>query len=125
MGYWLYMTAVTLLVPVIIICVGNAFRRTPPKNSDSLLGYKTKMSVINQDTWEFSNLYFGKLAFRWGWIMLVATVLIMALTFYRSKQIITTAGLITIFTQAIPPLCFFPAVEYKLKKTFHPDGSRK
>jgi len=125
MGYWLYMTAATLLVPIIIICVGGSFKQTSPKDINSVLGYRTKKSMKNQDTWEFANLYFGKVAFRWGWVMLAVTIIIMVLTFYRSKNVVTTVGLITIFAQVIPPLCFFPAVEHKLKKTFFPDGSRK
>lgn len=125
MGYWLYMTAATLLVPVIIICVGSSFRQSPPTDINSMLGYRTKMSMKNQDTWEFANLYFGKVAFRWGWIMLAVTIVIMLLAFYRSKHVVTTVGLITIFAQAIPPLCFIPVVEHKLKDVFFADGSRR
>lgn len=125
MGYWIYMTCVSLLVPIIIISIGSFARNSVPKEINPILGYRTKSSMRNQDTWEFANLLSGKLAFKWGWIMLIVTAIVMLLVFYRSQEVITWVSLTVIALQVFPPISIIPVVEKALKDTFHADGSRK
>lgn len=125
MGYWIYMTCVSLLVPIIIISIGSYTRKSVPKEINSFLGYRTKLSMRNQDTWEFANLLFGRLAFKWGWIMVVITGIVMLLVFFRSQEVITYVGLTVIALQVIPPLAIIPVVEKALKDNFNSDGIRR
>ena len=125
MGYWIYMTCVSLLVPIIIISIGSYVRKCPPMQINAIYGYRTKLSMRNQDTWEFANIRFGRLAFKWGWIMLIVTIIVMLLVLYRSQEVISCVSLTVIALQVVPPIAIIPVVEQALKDNFNTDGSRK
>ena len=42
MGFWLYCTAMCLLIPGIMLYFGWRFLNKPPKNINSMYGYRTQ-----------------------------------------------------------------------------------
>ena len=44
MGLWLYMLAVDLLIPLVMVIFGAIFTRRPPKNINGFYGYRTRRS---------------------------------------------------------------------------------
>ncbi|MBQ7800843.1 MAG: SdpI family protein [Oscillospiraceae bacterium] len=125
MGYWIFMTCMCLLVPGILIAVGSVFRNKVPKDINPIYGYRTAMSMKNKDTWEFANICFGKLAWKWGLIMLVLSFIPMLAVIFASEAVVSTVGSILVALQLIPLLGMIPVVERALKKEFNQNGTRR
>ena len=79
MGFWIFMTCGTLLLPVIMICAGAALRRGKFSTINPVSGYRTRRSMQNQQTWDYAQRECGRLWQRWGWGELIATVVLMLL----------------------------------------------
>ena len=125
MGYWIFMTCICLLVPGILIAIGSVSRNKAPKDINPIYGYRTAMSMKNKDTWEFANKYFGRLAWKWGTIMLIASFLPMLALFFASEEVVSIVGSVLVTLQLIPLLGTIPIVERALKKEFDKDGIRR
>ena len=52
MGFWIFMTCCTLLIPVIMVCTGAALRRGKFSTINHVSGYSTSRSMQNQQTWD-------------------------------------------------------------------------
>ena len=50
MGFWIYMLVMDLLIPLTMIIWGNYFMKKAPAQINSVFGYRTPMSMKNQDT---------------------------------------------------------------------------
>ena len=75
----------TELTPALILGIGYLFKKHYPKDINGLIGYRTRRSMMNMDTWSFANRCMAFLCIRWGWLLLFLT-LALDLIFY--KQII-------------------------------------
>ena len=64
MGFWLYCTAMCLLVPAVMLYFGWRFLNRPPQKINALHGYRTSRSMKNQQTWDYAHQVCGKL---WFW----------------------------------------------------------
>ena len=51
---------------------GYYFYRHAPKEINDIFGYRTRMSMLNEDTWQFAHHYAGKLWFKWGIVVSVS-----------------------------------------------------
>ena len=51
MAFWLFLTAMDLLIPAIMVGIGARFLKHPPKTINALYGYRTARSMKNQETW--------------------------------------------------------------------------
>ena len=54
----------TMLIPLIMVVCGWLFMHGIPKDRNSLFGYRTAMSVKNDDTWRFAHEYCGRSCLR-------------------------------------------------------------
>lgn len=61
MTFWMFMMICNLLIPVCMIIIGKVFSKNPPKTINGVYGYRTAMSMKNKDTWNFAQLYCGRL----------------------------------------------------------------
>lgn len=125
MGFWIFMLAVGLLFPVVMILFGTMFMKSAPKKINYIFGYRTDMSMKNRDTWEFAHKYMGKLWFRFGLLLIPITVIPMLFVIGNSENVVATVGLIVSFVNTvilIVPLFF---TEKALNRTFDKDGKRK
>ena len=66
MGFWIFMLAMDLILPLSMVFLGRYFVRHAPGNINMLFGYRTARSMKNQDTWQFAHRYFGKLWYKMG-----------------------------------------------------------
>ncbi len=73
------MLACNLLVPLAFIGLGQKFTKDPPKTIDPMHGYRTVMSMKNQDTWEFAQRCYGRTCCKIGWALLPVTALFLFL----------------------------------------------
>ena len=90
MWFWVFMTASCMLVPVLMILFGKLFAKKAPPQINHLYGYRTKMSRLNMDTWNYAHHFFGRLWFRMGCVMLPGTVFCMVLVVLLIVPLIRT-----------------------------------
>ena len=104
MGFWIFMFCCTLLIPIIMIIAGNSMRLGKFKTINSIVGYRTRRSMKNQQTWDYAHRECGRLWVRWGVLMLVPAAVIMLLLLGKEVPTIGTVGGIVTVLQMLPGL---------------------
>ncbi|NBJ88978.1 SdpI family protein [Acutalibacter sp. 1XD8-36] len=125
MGFWIYMLAMDLLIPLIMTGFGWYFSGRAPKKINPVLGYRTAMSMKNQDTWEFAHRHSGRIWKICGLILLPVTVVPMLFVIDGDEGIVGTVGGIVCGVQlAVLIGSIFPT-ERALRKNFDKEGNRR
>ena len=114
-----------LLVPCTAIGLGKLFLNKAPKNINYTFGYRTTMSMKNQDTWQFAHEYCGKLWFRLGLILLPFSMIPLLFTLGKEIETIAAVGTVVCFIQLVPLVGSIIPTEIALKKAFDKNGKRK
>ena len=122
MGFWIFMTCCTLLIPVIMVCTGAALRRGKFSTINPVSGYRTRRSMQNQQTWDYAQRECGRLWQRWGWGELIATVVLMLLFLGEKTESVGIFGGILCLLQIVPLLVSIFVVEKKLQTAFDENG---
>lgn len=122
MGFWIFMFCCTLLIPIIMIIAGNSMRLGKFKTINSIVGYRTRRSMQNQQTWDYAQRECGRLWVRWGVLMLVPAAVIMLLLLGKEIPTIGTVGGIFTVLQMLPLLLSIAIVEKKLREKFDENG---
>lgn len=125
MVFWAFMLLMLLITPLIMILFGRYFIKSAPKEINSLFGYRTAMSMKNNDTWNFAHNYWGKLWYNLGRIILPLTTLPLLFVINKNVDIIGIFSLLLILIQVI---CLIGAIfptERALKKVFDENGIRR
>ncbi len=125
LGYWLFMLAVSLLIPLTMIIFGRHFMSNPPKDINSFYGYRTSMSMKSRETWDFAHRYFGKLWFILGLILLPMSVIPMFFLLGKSVETIGNASLVIMGIQLLFLVAPIIPTEVALKKNFDQFGFRR
>lgn len=118
MGFWFFMTCSNFTVPVLMIVVGKVLIKNPPKTINGIYGYRTKRSRVNQNTWDFAQLYCGKLWWKIGWIMLPFSIIGMLPVIGKNDDFVGIAGAVIITIQCIIMFVSIFFVERALAKKF-------
>lgn len=120
LAFSLIMTAIMSLS---MIGFGFLFVKKPPKEINSVLGYRTPMSTKNKDTWDFAHKYSGRVWIRSGIIItILSAVIIFALQNFKNYNQIM---LMLFYAQIATLLLVIPLTESALRKTFDKNGIRK
>ena len=125
MGFWIFMLIMVLLIPVSMIAFGREFMNSAPHNINSTFGYRTKRSMMNEDTWKFAHLYIGKLWFICGLIILLPSVAVMLFVLGKEVNTVGTVGAILVFVQMLPMFGTIIPTEKALKKNFDEYGRHR
>ena len=125
MGFWIFMFIVTLLIPVMMIVFGLIFLKNPPQEINWTYGYRTSMSMKNQETWDFAHQYVGKIWFKWGIGVAVISVVVMLLVISKDTDTVGWVGGGLAMVQILPLLGAMIPTEMALKRAFDKDGKRK
>ena len=125
MGIWFMMLGFNLLIPAIMLGAGKLFTKNTPQDINWIIGYRTTMSMKNEDTWAFAHKVAGAFWWKWGWVALVITVVGMLLLLGRSVELVSTAGCVLLFLQLVPVIAVIPHTEKALHNIFDKDGKRK
>ena len=123
-GFWSFMLIMDLLIPFAMIGFGKRFLNKPPKKINELFGYRTAMSMKNNDTWIFAHKYCGKLWLKLGMGLLPVSLLSL-LVFGKSIGTIGIVGGIVCGVQTILMAGSIIPTENALKKTFDQNGKWK
>lgn len=124
MGFWVFMLAMALLIPLTMIGFGRYFAGGGPGNVSNVFGYRTRRSMRNRDTWQFAHKYCGRLWFWWGLILLPPSAAVMLLVLGKGEDAVGTAGGILCLVQSLPLVIAIPLTERALTRTFDPAGRR-
>ena len=124
MGFWIFMLAMNLLFPLIMIVMGRYFMKKSPKEINYIFGYRTNMSMKNKDTWDFAHKYFGKRWFRLGWLLIPISVIPMLFVIGKGEDIIGTVGMVVMVIDLILLIAPIFSTERALKNIFDKDGNR-
>ena len=125
MGFWIFMLAMNLLFPLIMIVFGRYFMKKSPKEINYIFGYRTNMSMKNKDTWDFAHKYFGKRWFRLGWLLIPISVIPMLFVIGKGEDIIGTVGMVVMVIDLILLIAPIFPTERALKKIFDKDGNKR
>ena len=67
----------TMLPPILILCVGIIWKVSPPKMDSKGLAYRTALSTRSEETWSFAHRHCSKLWIRLGIVLGLVTALLM------------------------------------------------
>lgn len=124
-AFWVFMLAMDLLIPGVMIGFGKEFQKNPPTEINPGYGYRTTMSSKNQDTWDFAQRYMGKVWYQAGrWLLIPSAV---PLLFMPGQDVgaVGVVGLVVSGVQLVVMLGSILVTERALKKNFDKNGKRK
>ncbi|MBQ8924080.1 MAG: SdpI family protein [Lachnospiraceae bacterium] len=118
MWFWWFMLICNLIIPILFIVVGWMMWKHCPKEINGIIGYRTKRSMINLDTWKFAHDYCGRLWWKLGWIVLIPTIIIQIPFYGNNIKTIGIVGGIIVFIQCLTLIFSIMPTEKALKKHF-------
>lgn len=125
MGFWIFMLMMNSIVPVTMIGFGKMFLKNAPTEINWAFGYRTSMSMKNQDTWEFAHKYCGKLWYTCGIALLPISIFPMFFVIGQNEDTAGNLGGILFVIQLIFLIGSIFPTEKALRKTFDKNGRRR
>ena len=61
MWFWWFVLVCDMLIPILMVIVGNMMRKHTPEKINGMIGYRTARSMKNIDTWKFAHDHCGRL----------------------------------------------------------------
>lgn len=124
MWFWMFMMVMDLLAPLTMIYFGLQFEKNAPKEINTTFGYRTTMSMKNQETWKFAHKYIGKLWKIWGWLLLLISVAVMLFILGKDIIFVSITGGVICAIQIVVIICTMISTEMALKKNFDQNEHR-
>ena len=112
-------------IPLLLIVIGKIFDKYPIKEPNIAIGFRTKLSMMNKETWDYAQRLFPKAWISLGRIMLPLSLIILFLLYSEDKDYTGNLVLILMLVQVVLMLGSILYVNLKLKAAFNSDGSRK
>ena len=127
MNFWIFMFVMNLLTPLVMIIYGRIFEKKPPKiaRSKFAFGYRTVMSMRNEETWEYAHRFFGKLWFRFGIAVGLISIIVLFFFIGKDKDTVGFAGMIICYVQLVAMLLPVIPTELALRRRFDKYGKRR
>ena len=125
MEFWIFMLIMVFLIPLIMIFFGWLLFRRTPKEINYVYGYRTKRSMMNEETWRFANQYFGKAWYLCGLISVPLSVIAITIVFGKGPGTVGMVGGIITMLQMLPLIGAIVPTESELKKNFDENGKRR
>ena len=125
MAFWLFFTAMDLLIPGIMVGIGARFLKHPPGTVNAWYGYRTARSMKNQETWDFAHETCGKLWVRLGKLSFLPALLAAVLTFGRGIETVSVASIVVVTVQTLVLIGSIFPVERALKRNFDDSGRKR
>ncbi len=125
MWFFITMFICNMLMPLIMIIGGYFMYKKTPKEINGVVGYRTKTSKKNKDTWMFAHDYCGRLWLKLGTALLVTTIIVQIPFMHSIDDVIGIVTLIVETLQLVVLIGSIIPVEKALKKTFDENGIRR
>lgn len=123
--FWWFIFACDMIVPIVMIIAGRAMWKHPPKEINGVLGYRTRRSMKNADTWKFAHEHCGRTCWRVGWIVLIASAMAHLPYYNDTEKVLSVLSVVLCTVQCIVLIAAVLPTESALKNTFTNDGIRK
>lgn len=123
--FWLFMLAVSMLIPGSMIVLGRSFLKNPPGEINSGYGYRTARSMRNRETWAFAQRRSGRFWYRAGGPTLAVSLVWMLVLFGREPGAVGESCILLTVIQMVPFLAVIPATERALKRNFDDSGRKR
>ena len=122
--YWVFLLVMVLLVPGVMLFFGRELEKNPPEEINSGYGYRTTWSMKSKLTWDFAQVYSGKLWQKWGKILLPVSVapMLFALVLGRGIEPVSYVSLVICGVDLVVMLGTMIPVEKALKRNFDQYG---
>lgn len=114
-----------IFIPILIIVIGAFMQKRPPKEINGMIGYRTSRSRLSKETWNFAQLYSGKIFLISGMFMFVVSVAASIVSFAVSEDAAAHICVILCLVQVIIILLSIIPVEAALRKNFDQHGKRR
>ena len=105
MGFWVFMTSMELLLPLIMVGLGNYFLKGGPRQVNSMFGYRI---------WR-----------RWGITLAFFSLAVMLSTLDKGVPAVGRTGAILSLMQCVMLVASIFPTEWALRRTFDEDGRRR
>ena len=125
MWFWWFLFLCNLLIPGLMMVSGRMMWKHCPKEINGILGYRTRRSMRNMDTWRFAHDYCGRLWWRLGWRMLLLSGAVQVPFFYSGESVVSVVGGVICMVQCVVLVGSIFPVEGALKREFFEDGRRR
>ena len=125
MGFWFFMVGCNLLIPATMLIAGKLFMLQKQGGINRIIGYRTAMSMKNEDTWRFAHSCAGKFLWVCGWIFLPLGVIPMLFVLGCPENTVSIAGLCVTGGSLVPLFGCIVYTEIALRKVFDKNGNRK
>lgn len=123
MWFWWFLFVCNLFIPAVMVIFGYVMWKYPPKDINRVYGYRTARSMKNIHTWQFAQVYCGRLWWKLGWILGVLTILIQVLFLHRSANMLGIGALVIVLVQLVVMLLTILPTEMALQKKFDEHGN--
>lgn len=123
MAFRVFMAFAVFLIPGIMVFFGRTMMDHPPKTINAVYGFRTTMSMKNQDTWDYAQAACAKRWRRWGRVLALITLIVLFFAL-RRPTFADVLGFYTAFETAFL-LASVAATEMDLRRTFDREGRRK
>lgn len=115
----------TLFIPLLMIFCGILMKKYHSDEPNSAMGYRTKRSMKNNDTWKFANEFAGRLWIKAGIILAVISALVDFSYFYVKENYGVYVMLSAVILQSVMMVLTICPVEKALKSNFDDNGKEK
>lgn len=112
-------------IPLVLIVIGKLFQKYPSKEPNIAIGFRTKLSMINKETWDYAQRLFPKVWVSLGRMQLITSLIILFLLYSEDKDYTGNLALILMIVQVALMLGSILYVNLKLREAFNSDGSHK
>lgn len=123
MGFKVAMALAVYVIPGIMVFFGGLMLDHPPKTINAAYGYRTAMSMLNQDTWDYAQAACAERWRRWGRVLALITLVVLIFAL-RRPDFADALGIYTAFETAYL-LASVAATEMDLRRTFDEKGERR
>ncbi len=113
-----YLFGCNLLVPALFLVCGLLMHKCCPKKINRFLGYRTRRSMKNEETWRFAHNYIGRLWEKLGAVTIVLTVIVQAFFLNSSENTLVLLSGLLLSIQGILVCISIVRTEKALKKEF-------
>ena len=118
MAFWWSQFFYNMLIPVVMIIAGVMMEKYCTDKPNAVLGYRTRRSMQNAETWKFANEFCGKLWWQAGWVMSGPTIVVQVAFRRSGESVIEHLSWVLIFLQILVILLTVGWTERALKKKF-------
>ena len=113
-----------VLVPLVQLVAGLFMWLRPPRRINPIYGYRTALSMKNEDTWAFAHWHCGRLWTVVGLVQLVLSGVVAVWVLTQGRTSLMMLEMTLIFTQTLVLLVSIVPTEVVMRRTFDRKGRR-